>query len=157
MTTETLKETLRRELPTLLRDDPALRDYILAVAYREFPSRAETEDRFYQILGEIRRDREEQSRRWDEQSREVFGHPDQVEIDVIVKNGLLILCELKSSVSKSDIVIFGRKARFYERRHQEKANRLIVISPMIDDRARQAGVALGLEMYGDSLDVDALE
>jgi hypothetical protein len=30
----------------------------------------------------------------------VFGRPDQVELDIIIVNGTLILCELKSSISK---------------------------------------------------------
>lgn len=89
---------------------------------------------------------------WDDEAI-VFGRPDQVEIDVIIKNGLLILCELKSSFSKSDMYTFQRKALFYERRHGRKANRLLAISPMIDDRARQVGETLGIEMYGDSIDV----
>ncbi len=33
----------------------------------------------------------------------VFGNPDQVELDVIIANGTLILCELKSSLSKADL------------------------------------------------------
>nr|VFK33010.1 MAG: hypothetical protein BECKMB1821G_GA0114241_11348 [Candidatus Kentron sp. MB] len=82
---------------------------------------------------------------------EVFGRPDQVEIDVIIKNGLMIICELKSSVSKSDMYLFERKARFYEKRRGRKANRLMVISPMIDDRAREVGEKLGIEMYFDSM------
>lgn len=36
---------------------------------QEHPSRAETEDRFSQLLGELRRDREEQNRKWEEQNR----------------------------------------------------------------------------------------
>jgi len=86
---------------------------------------------------------------------EVFGRPDQVELDVIIKNGLLILCELKSSMSKSDMHTFERKVRFYERRHKRQATRMIVVSPMIDDRARRVGAQLGIEMYPDSLDVPA--
>jgi len=74
---------------------------------------------------------------------EVFGRPDQIELDVIIKNGLLILCELKSSMSKSDMHIFERKVRFYERRHGRQATRMIVVSPMIDDPARQVGTKLG--------------
>jgi hypothetical protein len=85
----------------------------------------------------------------------VFGQPDQVELDVIIKNGLLILCELKSSMSKSDMYIFKRKAEWYERRHQRKANRLLVISPMIDPRAKAVGERLGLELYSDSAEVAA--
>jgi len=84
---------------------------------------------------------------------EVFGRPDQAELDVIIKNGLLILCELKSSMSKSDMNTFERKVRFYEKRRQRQANRMIVISPMIGDPARRVGEELGIEMYPDSLEV----
>ncbi len=88
---------------------------------------------------------------------EVFGRPDQVGLDVIIKNGLLILCELKSSMSKLDMHTFERKVRFYERRHPRQANRMIVVSPMIDDLAHRAGEQFGIEMYPDSLDVPASE
>ncbi len=84
---------------------------------------------------------------------EVFGRPDQVEIDVLIKNGLLILCELKSSIDKAGMYIFERKARFYERRHERQANRLIVISPMIDSRAQDVARRLGIETYGEPEEV----
>jgi len=86
----------------------------------------------------------------------VFGRPDQVELDVVIKNGLLLICELKSSIDKAGMYIFERKARFYERQHQRQAQRLIVISPMIDARARQVAERLGIETYGDSTEVEAL-
>ncbi len=78
---------------------------------------------------------------------EVFGRPDQVELDVIIKNGLLLICELKSSIDKAGMYIFERKARFYEKRHGQQANRLIVISPMIDARARKVAERLGIETF----------
>ncbi|MGI0483193.1 PD-(D/E)XK nuclease family protein [Geminocystis sp. CENA526] len=78
---------------------------------------------------------------------EVFGRPDQVEIDVIVKNGLLILCEIKSSIDKAGMYIFDRKVAFYEKRHQRKANRKMVICPMVDDRAKPVAQNLGIELY----------
>ncbi|MEZ0328292.1 MAG: DUF3782 domain-containing protein [Dissulfuribacterales bacterium] len=86
----------------------------------------------------------------------VFGKPDQVELDVIIKNGTLILCELKSSMSKSDVYIFERKARFYEKLHGKKANRLIIISPMVDKKAMEAAEHLGIEVFSDSLEITAL-
>ncbi len=242
MNAESLKEAIRRELPELLRDDPELRAYILELARGEFMPREETEDRFYQLLAELRRDREAQARKWDKQSAErerdreeqnrkweeqnhkwdesrkefdqvheeimaqakkfdrsigalgsrwgtqseaafrnalagileqsfgvqvvnvneyddegtVFGRPEQVEIDIIVKNGLLLICELKSSMSKSDMYIFERKARFYERRHQRKAERLIAISPMLEPNARKVADKLGIEVYSDSEDVPSI-
>lgn len=231
MTTPTLKDTLRRELPDLLRSDPDLRAYILELTRHDYAGRAETQDRFYELLADLRRDREEQSRKWDEQNRkwdeqnrkwdenqaelkrlheahmaqtrkhdrsigalgarwgmqserafrdalagileenfgvevinvneyddqgEVFGRPDQIELDVIIKNGLLLICELKSSIDKAGMYSFERKARFYERRHQRTANRLMVISPMIDARAQKVAQRLGIDTYGDSIEVEAL-
>ena len=246
MDTELLKETIKKELPGLLRDDPALRAYILELTRGEYAGRQETQDRFWEVLAELRRDREEQARKWDEHNRkwdedraeqarkwdedraeqarkweanqeelrrlhqeimaqatrhdrsigalgarwgmqseaafrnalagileksfgvevvnvneyddrgEVFGRPDQVELDVIIKNGLLLICELKSSIDKAGMYIFERKVRFYEKRHQRKADRLIVISPMIDARARRVAEQLGIETFSDSLDVPEL-
>jgi len=218
VTEEELIRSIRDHLPQLLRNDPSLGDYILSVTREHFPSKVETEDRFTRMLNELARDREAQSRKWDEQNRkweesnrrfdatnrridrsigalgsrwsiqserafrdvlaailvesfgvevinanelddegEVFGQPDQVELDVIIKNGLLILCELKSSMSKSDMHTFERKVRFYERRHKRQVTRMIVVSPMIDDRARRVGEQLGIELYPDALDVPASE
>ncbi|MCC8986630.1 MAG: DUF3782 domain-containing protein [Candidatus Contendobacter sp.] len=239
-----LKETLQRELPELLRADPGFREYLLELMRRDYPTRAETQDRFYEMLGELRREREERSRewreyqdkqdrkwdeqkvedrrKWDEQNRKwqesgerfdhthqeimalaerlerrvgalgsrwgiqsetsfrnalagilertfgvqvvnvnefddqgtVFGRPDQVELDVIVKNSLLLICELKSSIDKAGMYIFERKARFYEQRHQRKADWSIVVSPMIDARARKVAEKLGIEMFSDSSQVE---
>jgi len=251
MTTESLKEAIKRELPEFLRSDPDFRAYILELTRQEYAGRLETEDRFYQLLAELRRDREEnqaelrndreeQARKWDENQAElrndreeqarkwegqnrkweenqaelkrlheeimaqaqkfdrsigalgsrwglqsekafrdalagileknfgvevlnineydeqgvVFGRPDQVELDIIIKNGLLLICELKSSIDKAGMYIFERKARFYEQRHQRTADRLIVISPMIDARALKVADQLGIETYGDSTEVE---
>jgi hypothetical protein len=78
---------------------------------------------------------------------EVFGRPDQVELDVIVQEGTLILCEIKSSMSKADMYTFERKVRFYEKRHARKVHRALVISPMVEERARTVAAKLGLEVY----------
>ena len=86
----------------------------------------------------------------------VFGRPDQVELDIIVVNGLLILCELKSSMSKGDMYIFERKVRFYEKRHQRIADRKIVISPMVDAKARVVAQALEIEVFSYSDEVTGL-
>lgn len=232
MNTEALKTAIRQELPEFLRTDPDLRAYILELTRREYAGREETQDRFYQLLAELRHDREEQTRKWDEQTRqwekqdrkweanqaelrrlheeimaqarkhdrsigalgsrwglqsekafrdalagilektfgvqvlnvneyddqgEVFGRPDQIELDVIIQNGLLLICELKSSIDKAGMYIFERKARFYEKSHGRQANRLIVISPMIDSRARKVAERLGIETYGDSTDLTSIE
>ena len=83
----------------------------------------------------------------------VFGAPDQVEIDIIIKNGELILCELKSSMSKSDMYTFDRKVRYYERRHQRQVQRKIAVSPMVPPPVRAVADKLGIEVFGHAEDV----
>ncbi len=41
----------------------------------------------------------------------------------------------------------------YEKRHDRKADRAMVISPMIDPRARDLGHDLGIELFGFAEDV----
>ncbi len=86
----------------------------------------------------------------------VFGHPDQVELDIIIKNGLLIVCELKSSMSKSDIYIFDRKVEFYANKHNRTVSRKIVVSPMVNPGVGAVAAKLNVEVFSDSLDVKTL-
>jgi len=72
------------------------------------------------------------------------------------KNGLLIICEIKSSISKTEMHIFERKVRFYEKRHQRAVTRMLVISPMVEVRAYSLAESLGIEVYTDSVDVKSL-
>jgi hypothetical protein len=84
------------------------------------------------------------------------SQPDQIELEVIIKNGVLILCELKSSFSKPDMYTFDRKVSFYETKHQREASQKLVISPMIDRLAAPVAKKLGIECYSDSIEVEVL-
>jgi hypothetical protein len=263
MSVTEIKQIIKRELPTIMREDEEIRQFILHLTRTQFADKAETDSRFDRLLDELRHDREEQSRRWaeqntkwDEQNRKwdenlealrqdreeqskrwaeqdakwaeqnrkwdenqrvinqmlqeiqglsrkhdstigalgarwglyteqsfrsalkaimeesfavevqsvtefdetgyVFGHPDQVELDIIIKDGLLIICEIKSSMSRSDMYAFGRKVEFYERGHQQKATRRLVISPMVDEYAQRVAKKLGIEVYSYAEAVEAL-
>jgi hypothetical protein len=84
----------------------------------------------------------------------VFGHPDQVELDIVIKNGQLMVCEIKSSMNKSDMYTFERKVRFYEQKQGRTAHRMIVISPMLDRYAQPVAKKLGIEVYSYADEVD---
>ena len=213
-TNEEIKKLIMAELPRLMERDPAIRKYILKITREQCADKIETEDRIERILDELKRDREAQGKRWEENQRVimeilvsikrvdrridstigalgsrwglrseeafrnglraileesfgvkveryddydhdglVFGRPDQVELDVIIHNGTVILCEIKSSVSKPDMYIFWRKKEFYESKHDVKVARVMVISPIIDDRAGVVAKDLGIETYGYAEDV----
>ncbi len=74
-------------------------------------------------------------------------------MDVIIYNGTLILCEIKSSISKSEMYTFWRKKEFYENKHDRKVSRVMVISPMIDNMAKKVAENLNIELYGYAEDV----
>ena len=86
----------------------------------------------------------------------VFGRPDQVEIDVIIKNGLTIVCEIKSSINKGDMYLFDRKVEFYAQHQNRRVNRKLVISPMVDVNALPVAQLLGIEVYSYAQDVTDL-
>lgn len=81
---------------------------------------------------------------------EVYGHPDQIEMDVIIRNGQVLVCEIKSSVSRSDVYTFGRKVRFYEKQVQRTVDRMLLISPMINKEDRELAQKFGMEVYSDA-------
>ena len=85
---------------------------------------------------------------------EVFGRPGQIKLDIIVRNGTLIIFELKSSTDHSQLYIFSRKISFYEKRHQRTADRKILVCPFIHPRTQELAQELGIETYGDSTDVE---
>ncbi len=236
MDVKQIRELVIRELPAILQEDEEVQQFILRLAREYLADKIETENRFDRLLDELRREREEQSKRWAEQNSrwteqakrweeqdhrweenqkvinqmlqaiqalgrkhdsiigalgarwglhseqsfrnalrgiledsfgvqvlnvvefddegEVFGHPDQVELDLIVKDGLLIICEIKSSMSRADMYAFGRKIEFYQKRHQRQADRVLVISPMVDDPARRVAQKLGIQVYSYAEEVD---
>jgi len=233
MEKQEIVQLLKEQLPTLLEESPELERWIERLTAQRYANRQQTESRFDQLMEELRRDREEQSRKWAEQNRkweeskaeserkwaeqteqnrrlwlevgeqksrldrkigalgarwgigserafrlalaavltesfgvevlnineyddagEVFGRPDQIELDIIVRNGTLIIFELKSSTDRSQLYIFSRKIAFYEKRHQRTADRKILVSPFIHPRAQELAQELGIETYGDSTDVE---
>jgi hypothetical protein len=66
----------------------------------------------------------------------VFGRPAEIEIDIIIKGDRTIVVEIKSSVSKSDVFIFMKKGDFYKHISGRQIDKLLMITPFIDDSAR---------------------
>ncbi|KAF5083770.1 PD-(D/E)XK nuclease superfamily protein [anaerobic digester metagenome] len=67
----------------------------------------------------------------------VFGHPSEIEIDVIVTGEKTLVVEIKASVSKSDVFIFLKKGEYYTKMTGKKVDGLIMIAPFVEDSARE--------------------
>jgi hypothetical protein len=77
----------------------------------------------------------------------VFGYPSEVEIDVTISDGKLILIEVSSHVRASDILQFKRKAELYEELTGRRPDRLIMVTPYVDEKALEAARRLEIEVY----------
>ncbi len=87
----------------------------------------------------------------------VFGRPDQIELDLIIRDGEVIVAEIKSSISKGDVATFLRKIKVFESKEGRSVMKRILISPMIDNSALEFARANGLKVYGYPEEVDLSE
>ncbi|MEM2060207.1 MAG: DUF3782 domain-containing protein [Archaeoglobaceae archaeon] len=77
----------------------------------------------------------------------VFGYPSDVEVDVVIRDGKTILVEIKSSISQGDVLVFKRKAEFYEKETGVKPSKLVMVTPFADEKAIELAANLGIEIF----------
>ena len=64
MEKQEIVQLVKEQLPALLEESPELERWIERLTAQRYANRQQTESRFDQLLGEHRRDREEQSLKW---------------------------------------------------------------------------------------------
>ena len=77
---------------------------------------------------------------------EVYGHPAVVDVDLVIKDNVHILVEVKASASRGDVSEFWRIGKLYEEVNGVKP-RLIMITPYIDEKAKELAKELEIEVY----------
>jgi hypothetical protein len=82
-----------------------------------------------------------------DEAGKVYGYPSVVDVDVTVSDGKLILIEVSSHINASDITTFRRKAELYMEKMGKRPDKLVVVTPYIDDTAQKAAKELGIEIY----------
>jgi hypothetical protein len=80
---------------------------------------------------------------------EVFGHPEQVELDVVIRNGKDIVIEIKSALDQGNMYLFDWKVRFYTRKTGRPVDRKLIVTPYAENRAKEIGLRLGVEICTD--------
>jgi hypothetical protein len=82
-----------------------------------------------------------------DEAGKVYGYPSVVDVDVTVSDGKLILIEVSSHIKASDITTFRRRAELYMEKMGKRPDKLVVVTPYIDDTAQKAAKELGIEVY----------
>ena len=85
--------------------------------------------------------------RWEHYDEEgfVYGYPSVVEVDLIIKDEVHYLIEVKSSTSKSDISELYRIGILYEKKTGIKPQ-LTAVTCFIEERARKVAEKLGIKV-----------
>lgn len=69
ITKKEIKELLMKELPSLVKKDKKVREFIIELTSKRYADKKKTEDRIDRILDELRLERLENQRKWEENQR----------------------------------------------------------------------------------------
>ncbi|MEZ0319900.1 MAG: DUF3782 domain-containing protein [Pyrobaculum sp.] len=64
----------------------------------------------------------------------VYGFPSEVEIDIVLRDGKIIMVELTAAAKRGDLPIILKKKEYYEKRTGAKVDAVYVITPFIHDK-----------------------
>jgi len=89
-----------------------------------------------------------EAKRWTYFDRDgvAYGYSSVVEVDVVVKDSVHILIEVKSRVDRGDVFELVNKAKLYERVEGVKP-KLVIVAGYVDKGAYEAARMLGVEIY----------
>ncbi len=78
----------------------------------------------------------------------VFGYQ-QIDLDVVAKNGKVIVVEIKSALDRANVSIFARKVDFYTQRTGRTVDQKLIVTPYADNCAKEIGLQLGIAVCTD--------
>jgi tRNA(Phe) wybutosine-synthesizing methylase Tyw3 len=70
MSPEKIKSLIKSELPILIQNDPEIQAFIMKLAEQRFADKKQTKGRIEQLIEELKRDREEDRRKWEDAKQE---------------------------------------------------------------------------------------
>ena len=77
----------------------------------------------------------------------VYGYPSMVDIDIAIKDDKVLLIEIASHVKTSDVYEFKRKAELYEKKSGRRPDRLLMVTPYVEEKALEAAKKHRIEIY----------
>ncbi|MFH1897984.1 MAG: DUF3782 domain-containing protein, partial [Candidatus Desantisbacteria bacterium] len=75
----------------------------------------------------------------------VFGYPQDVQIDFLIKNGEEYLGEIKSSAGSADVTVLSRKAKFYTQ-ITGKTPKILLVAVSVTEECRKSCDRLNVQL-----------
>jgi hypothetical protein len=85
---------------------------------------------------------------WDA-AGEVFGHPEHLDLDVVVRNGKVVRVEIKSALDRANTYLFERKVTFSTQHTGRQGDRKVIVTSYADEPAREVARRWGIEVCTD--------
>lgn len=80
-TEDEIKRLILAEVPRFIKTDSEIREFILRIASERFADNDKTEDRFERFFEELKRDREENQRKWEENQKIIMSMLNDINIE----------------------------------------------------------------------------
>ncbi|NAZ13009.1 MAG: DUF3782 domain-containing protein [Desulfurococcales archaeon] len=71
---------------------------------------------------------------WFDSTGYVYGHPSTIDLDIVIKDSLVIAIEITSSIKRGEPLYLKKKVELYEKVCGRKASKIMMIAPYIADR-----------------------
>ena len=71
---------------------------------------------------------------WFDSTGYVYGHPSTIDLDIVIKDSLIIAIEITSSIKRGEPLYLKKKVELYEKVSGRKVSKIMMIAPYIADR-----------------------
>jgi len=71
---------------------------------------------------------------WFDSTGYVYGHPSTIDLDIVIKDSLVIAIEITSSIKRGEPLYLKKKVELYEKVSGRKVSKIMMIAPYIADR-----------------------
>jgi hypothetical protein len=71
---------------------------------------------------------------WFDSTGYVYGHPSTIDLDIFIKDSLVIAIEITSSIKRGEPLYLKKKVELYEKVSGRKVSKIMMIAPYIADR-----------------------
>lgn len=144
-----LEERQQRLEERMLRVEEELREqrrtlHVIAHRFGVLTESSFREAMKYVVEEALKAGKVERIELWDEEGI-VYGHRAKVEIDVVIKDNIHVLVEVKSRVDRSDVAELYRIGQLYEKLKGVKPV-LVIISGYTEPRALETASSLGVRI-----------
>ncbi|MGC9170338.1 MAG: DUF3782 domain-containing protein [Thermoproteus sp.] len=119
-----------------------------------------SEEAFREGVRELFREAGYVVERWTyfDEKGQVYGYPSELELDVVMRDGVVVVVEIASAVRRGDLPYVKRKAELYEKVSGRRVERVILVSPFIHDKnpdfVRALARSLGIDIVSPAEQVE---